>query len=119
MNAIWIAFQLFHENIFENSLKKGWGGGQGQGGGACNCLTPAVCRLSEIEDTTLSHDCYLQAKEFKFEHTDGLVPQAFGGEILCQFKVLSMDGVILKTSSRDSCIKIRFYWLKILFLMGK
>lgn len=75
--------------------------------GPRNPLTQVIRRLSEIDEA--SSNCNLNAqtsKDYKSEHTEGPVPQFFTGEVK-QFKVLSMDGAVIKTTNRDSCIKIK------------
>jgi len=75
--------------------------------GPRNPLTQVIRRLSEIDEA--SSNCNLNAQasnDYKSEHTEGPVPQFFTGEAK-QFKVLSMDGAVIKTTNRDSCIKIK------------
>lgn len=74
--------------------------------GPRNPLTQVIRRLSEIAEA--SSNCNLNAqtsKDYKSEHTEGPVSKFFTREVE-QFKVLSMDGAVIKTTNRDSCIKI-------------
>ncbi len=75
--------------------------------GPCNALTQVIRRLSEMDHINSSPDlCCQTDKAFRLEHEYGPVPQSTSGEVH-QFKVLSMDGMIVKPLRRDSCIKIR------------
>lgn len=75
--------------------------------GPCNALTQVIRRLSEKDRVDSSPDlCSQTNKAYRLKHEDGPVPQSISGEVL-QIKVLSMDGIFVKTSRRDSCIKIR------------
>lgn len=75
--------------------------------GPCNALTQVIRRLSEMDHVNSSPDlCSQTEKAYRLEHEDGPVPQSTSGEVH-QFKVLSMDDMIVKPSRRDSCIKIR------------
>lgn len=74
--------------------------------GPCNALTQVVRRLSEIDSLNHSTDlCRQSGKKYTVEHQNGPAPHSDGGD-LHQFKVLSMDGFTVKTSKRDSCIKV-------------
>jgi len=74
--------------------------------GPRNALTQVIRRLSEMDRVDSNHElCSQTPKAYKLEHKDGPVPQSTSGEVL-QFKVLSVNGVIVKPSRRDCCIRI-------------
>lgn len=69
-----------------------------------NALTQVIRRLSEMDHVNSRPELCSQTA-YRFEHKDGPVPESTSGEVH-QFKVLSMDGIIVKPLKRDSCIRI-------------
>lgn len=73
---------------------------------AHNPLPQVIRRLSEHEQRGCDFDSPIEQEPFlKSPHLDGPVPEGLL-ENVSQFKQLTADGVILKTSSKDDCIVI-------------
>lgn len=73
---------------------------------AHNPLPQVIRRLSEHEQRGCDFDSPIEQEPFlKSPHHDGPVPEGLL-ENVSQFKQLTADGVILKTSSKDDCIVI-------------
>lgn len=70
-------------------------------------MTSVICRLSDMDHVNSSSDLCSQTDEaYRLEHEDGPVSLSTISKVH-QFKVLSIDGIIVKPSSKDLCIKNR------------